>query len=616
MVEQILEPRKKYLLQLKEEHRQYCDEYFENLRQKANIDEGANRATCDKIYAKEKEINLYTKKLKSSRVKSSIILIFSFFLLVIGIFAGIICIMVSQNEGQHFLFIGIASLVVAIGFFIFAIVHRIQSKKKEDRLNFLKKEAVKEYETLKEEAYAQLAPLNRLYEWDTVISLINKTVPLIELDVQADMQKIEMLEEKFHWDEGKGNNTSTELLQTGSILGNPFIIYRHRDMEMVSYPYTGSLTIHWTERVPTGKGGYTTVTRTQTLHATIRKPKPTYSSHTELVFGSEAAPDLTFSREPMIKDYSESGLKKFYNKREKEINNYAAKHPGFTPFGNDDFEDFFDGVNRDNEVQYRLLFTPLATKSMIDIITHKDPYGDDFYFIKKKMITSIISHHSQLFNYDSDPRYLHQFDLSKAKEHFMQVNQDFFCGLFFDLAPILSIPLYQQYPTNEYIFNRNQYKNFNSKAIEVEANHYVNSYFEPEENATDLIIKSDFMRKDGNADLVNIHAYGHKAIPHREYVSVMGGDGRYHSVPVDWMEYQPISKVTPFTVQSSKLTRSEFYQFTETKEYNDFVNNNVVSDGIICSKGVFSFLDKTSYSYRSKELNDRLNKLFDKKEGE
>ena len=204
-----------------------------------------------------------------------------------------------------------------------------------------------------------MAALNNLYEWNIYNILMCKTTPLIKMDRIFDMEKYNQLKDKFHYADPNVSTSSTVLAQSGSVLGNPFIICRQYNQSMINYTYTGSLTITWTESVPDGKGGSYIRSRSQTLHASVTKPKPSYSYKTKLVFGSEAAPDLTFSRQPMDHGYSESELKRFFKSQERKVDEYVKKHPNFTPLGNDEFEDFFGGLDRDHEVQYRLLFTPL-----------------------------------------------------------------------------------------------------------------------------------------------------------------------------------------------------------------------------------------------------------------
>lgn len=599
MTDDLLEPRKKYLHMLEREHKENVESYFDELAKKANIDEGANRETCKKIYALEAEIKILEKKIKKSRFPWYNIFLF------IGVFAFIILGTFGFATGNKTL--GILSIVGGILCLVGFIVILVLGSKKAKRLEAIKKPKVEQKDKFLKEAYAQMAPLNSLYEWDTYTKLMNKTTPLIEMDGKPDMNKVEMLQNKFKWGDGKSVNTSTQLVQTGSILGNPFIFYRHKDMEILPFTYTGSLTITWTERIKT-KDGYSTVMRSQVLTASVSKPKPFYSSTTELIYGNEAAPDLSFSRKPMVKDYTEKGLNSFYKHREKEIDSYAKKHPNWTPLGNDKFEDFFDGIDRDNEVQYRLLFTPLAQTSMLDIITHKDPYGDDFYFVKQKMINRVVSSHAQRMSYDADVSDFYHFDYQKAKENFINLNCNFFKGVFFDLAPLLAIPLYQQYPTNEYIFQRDRKSNYSSHVLEMEANKHNVSFFRPAEAVTDVILKSEFVRKDDNADIVNIHSYAFKSIHHRDYIAKLGGDGRWHDVPVDWYEYLPVEKNTPFALQNSDINRQEYLQLQNSNDYSQFLNKNIMNNDIICSKGIFSFTGVNPNSYSPLGLNELIKK--------
>ena len=53
----------------------------------------------------------------------------------------------------------------------------------------------------------------------------------------------------------------------------------------------------------------------------------------------------------------------------------------FTEMGNAKFDALFGAVDRNNEVEFRVLFTPLAQKNMLDLLTDKNHYGDDFYFL-------------------------------------------------------------------------------------------------------------------------------------------------------------------------------------------------------------------------------------------
>ncbi len=603
LAEDILEPRKKYTTQLAKQHLDNVTEYFESLVRQANVDANENKLTCQKIYALESQI----KALKKKETSGKVLFMLSIIGFLILLFAGIIMMIAS---GGHTWMSVVGGFVAAagIGLLIFSIIRRTKNAK---RIAELLKNKTAELEALKQKAYGQMASLNNLYEWNIYNILMCKTIPLIEMDRIFDMEKYNQLRDKFHYNDNNYNNRSTVLAQSGSILGNPFIIYREYVQSMINYTYTGSLTIHWTESVPDGKGGTTIRSRSQTLHASVTKPKPSYTYNTKLVFGSEAAPDLTFKRDPMDHGYSESELKSFFKHQEKKVDEYCKKHPTFTPLGNDEFEDFFGGLDRDHEVQYRLLFTPLAQKSMLDILTHSDPYGDDFSFYKTKMINTIISGHSQNADYDGDPSVFYHFDLEAARENFINRNVAYFKGVFFDLAPILAIPLYQQYPTNEYIFKRDIGADYSRHLSEMEANRFKPSYFKPSECITPIILKSEFHQQRNNIHTVAMHAHGFKGIEHCDYVSKMGGDGRYHDVPVYWTEYVPVEKTTPFIVQTTDITRRQFFELAGTSEYAQFLNKNVSNNAILVSRGLFSFINSCS-TYSADELSKAIEKILGK----
>ena len=600
----ILEPRKKYYQQLEKAHLENATLYFDNLAKEAKIDAAENKKLCDKVYAYEREIK--TLKEKEGRSKALLlVVIIGFFVLL---FVGLIMAAVGARSNVGLVVGGFVLVGLDIAAFIFFLVKRTKNVKILRKQIDEKNNQMNKY---KNEAYGLMAALNNLYEWNIYNILMAKTIPLIKMDRIFDMEKYNQLKDKFNYQDSDDVHSSTVLAQSGSILGNPFIICRDYRQSMINHTYTGSITITWTERVSNGKGGYSYRSRSQILTASVSKPKPDYQYWTRLIYGSEAAPDLNFTRDPYRHGYSEADLNKFYKKQEKKVDEYIKKHPNFTPLGNDEFEDFFGGLDRDNEVQYRLLFTPLAQRSMLDILKNKDPYGDDFSFYKKKMINTIISSHSQTADYDGFPSNFYHFDLEVARKNFIQKNMDYFKGVFFDLAPLLSIPLYQQYPTNEYIFKKNIGSDYSRHLTEMEANRYDKNYFKPDNCITPLILKSQLVNQEGSVHSTNMCAYGFSGIDRVENVSKMGGDGRMHVIPVHWTEYQQVSKITPFVVQATDLTRRQFNQLTSTEAYSQFLNKNVTNNAILCSRGLFSFINKSNYS-NSKELDEVVNKLFNK----
>lgn len=53
--------------------------------------------------------------------------------------------------------------------------------------------------------------------------------------------------------------------------------------------------------------------------------------------------------------------------------------------GDAEFDVLWGATDRDHEVEFRLLFTPLAKKQLLDLMKDKEiAYGDNFNFFKRK----------------------------------------------------------------------------------------------------------------------------------------------------------------------------------------------------------------------------------------
>ena len=63
-------------------------------------------------------------------------------------------------------------------------------------------------------------------------------------------------------------------------------------------------------------------------------------------------------------------------------------------------------------------------------------------------------------------------------------------ALYFDLAPLLCIPLYQQYKPVEYIYDDIFHSNYNAFESETIANTMDGNIFKPEDAITEQILKA------------------------------------------------------------------------------------------------------------------------------
>ena len=439
--QELLEPENLYNYELKYKHHDNIVDYFEKLVKKAGTNKEENKLTCTKYYQEQTNLEKLRKE---------------------------------ANKWHALMFLFLFLCLLIVGIFLLIFVYKPRSKEVKTKLA-KQEEIVKK---LLDEASVQMAKLNALFEDDIPPKIMETTTPLIDMDRVFDVKKYELLREKYGLWGNDDEKSSTLDLQSGTILGNPCVLFKDRVQSTAMQSYSGSTVI--TYMIGTGKERRMV---TETLIATVEKPKPVYSEETYLVYGNEAGSHLSFSREPSclnsLKDEKE--IERYVRKHEKDLEKIAAKASKkgktFTPLGNTEFDLFFGAHDRDNEVEFRLLFTPLGQKSMMQLLKSKTGYGDDFRFIKDKGLNVITSKHSQGDKLFVSADKFRGFDLEKVYENFVAINEDYFKRLFFDFAPLLAIPLYQQHKAHEYIYRDVYKQNISPFEHEVLANKYPSALF-------------------------------------------------------------------------------------------------------------------------------------------
>lgn len=572
--EELLEPLKMYNSKLKDAHHQNAIDFFNDLIKKSQLNENLNIETCNKYYKKCDEIEEVAKKLNSKKALKAFLIFLTIILFVVALVFVFFCfndILELYINIPVACICGIGGILMCI--FAFKPIN-LAIKSFEQQKAKLEEEAT----SLKNEAYIQMAPLNDLYDWNIASQLFTKTCPLIEMDKFLDTKKFQYLHEKYGLNDNTDINQSTVAVQSGSILGNPFILRENFVTEMGSHTYYGSITIYWTTTESDGNGHSRTVTHSQVLTASLTKPKPFYYDDTWLIYGCDAAPRLSFSRKPsnansMSDKEIERKTKKYNKVLDKKVkDSLTDDDPStFTRMYNTEFEMLFNALDRDNDVEFRLLFTPLAQKSMLDLIKTNEPYGDDFYFYKRKQLNFIKSLHAQSPNFDffANPIQFYNFDVTKARDYFVDFNDKYFKSFYFNIAPLLCIPLYQQTKSREYIYKSEYPSNIAAYEHEVAANQFDSKLFSHPETVTSSILKTHFVNKNNNRDSVEVTAYSYKTIPHIDYIPMMGRDGHMHDVPVEWYEYIPLEQKSLINVEENNQTRSEYR--------NNKSNNSVIS---------------------------------------
>ena len=610
---ELVEPIKLYNSQLKDAFHDNAVEYFDNLLKQSEIDVNKNRELSKQYYDKVNKINNLSKSLSGKKGLKGFLIFLIVFLFIAMIVFVILCFNGALSNLRWLWFI---LAFASLGGAIVLIVH-VSSKLNKilknlnEQIQILNGEA----ELLKSQAISVISPLFSLFDYNIPATLITKTMPLIQMDEIFDPSKYQYIHEKYGFNENKDKDRSTVYVQSGSILGNPFIIMKDYVTYLYKKTYTGSLTIFWTTREYDGKT-WRTVNHSQVLHASYQEDAPAYYYDTYLVYGCDAAPKLSFSRKPTVhKDWDEKDIAKkarsFDKKLDRLVEEGIKNNTGFTKLQNAQFEMCFNALDRDNELEFRLLFTPLAQNNLMQLLTSKEPYGDDFSFIKNKCLNYIKSDHSQGDNlYETDPQQYFHFDIDVMKKNFINSLDNYLKMFYFDLAPLISIPLYQQTKTKEYIYKDIYYANVTSFEVESTANGYDPELFRPGETSTGIILKEEFLYKKGNSDIVNIHSYSYKGINRTIYIPVSGGDGKIHNVPVDYIEYEPRDAVTPLQIQRLDTTRTDFINKTATSGFTSYFTGNR-NNAIIFRKRFFSSILQNDASIYDDQI---LTNLFSKGE--
>lgn len=607
--EELLEPLKLYSYELSYKHQDNIDAYFDELTQKSGVDVEGNKQTCKQYYEYMATLEKLKKKLGSQKGLRGLLI----FLTILGFVVGTLFILLSAFKVLPLpaVFISVGVALILLGILCIVLNVTVAGKKiavLEQKIAELQQKA----DETKKIAYDQMACLNGLYDWGIPAKLMSKTTPIIKTDKFFNRDRYIHMVENYNMKPANEDNVSTIFVQSGTVLNNPFIYERDYVQTMYDKVYTGSIVITWVTYSRDSKGNSYPVTHTQTLTATITRPAANYFLDTALIFASEAAPRLSFSRSKSdANSMSDKEIAKLDEKWDKKLHKMAEDKikSSFTPLSNSKFEGLFHAFDRDNEVEFRLLFTPLAQKNMINLITSKKPYGDDFKFIKKKMINVIRSDHAQTLDFDGNPYHFLNFDYEKAKENFKVYNMRYFQGIFYDFMPLLSIPLYQQH--KEYVFTPSGEFKANNTAYETEVlcNFMDEDIFMPETCSTHLILKAEYVRSYKKADIFNIHSYGFRKEPRCEFVSKMGGDGHLHQIPVHWEEYIPVEKLTPVVIVEVGGTNAEFQANKE--RIKELISNFAISNDIIYQRGLLSFpVREDIQNFNGEELI----KLFSHKE--
>jgi len=518
----IYNPLEEYESKHKNTHAENTNKFFERLVQQSGVDIAQNRETVRQYNELKEHLSKLTKKRNWLRF-----------------FRVLMCIS-----------------ILLIPLVILKMTPKIRALKAEIEA------ADKRADELLEKANNQMRPLNKLFTDRDALNIIESTIPLLSFDPCFSVKQEADMKINYDFCEYNEDEQSTVDVLAGHYNENPFLFENKVIHTMGMETYHGQKTIRWTETYRDSNGKLQTRTRTQTLHATVTKPKPFYHTQVVLNYCSQGGPDLSFSRDAShLEQKSEKEIERLVKRGEKKLKKKTdqaiSQNSDFMSMSNSDFEVLFDALDRTNEVQFRTLFTPLAQTNMVDLILSKLGYGDDFNFIKHKRTNRIISNHSQGRTINLLPKHYVSYSFDIIKENFTGKNAEFFKAVYFDFAPLWSIPIYQERPVHSLKPIPNYSQRYSLKECEALANAVDYKYVVHPNTKTQAILKSSFVRSKDNIDETCITAYSYDIEKRVDFISVHGDDGYYHDVPVEWDEYLPLEACNNFYISTNEIAQNK-----------------------------------------------------------
>jgi len=569
--QEILEPVAQYRDHLKAEHAENTSAAFEELLAQSGVDEALNVEKVKNIRILEEAV----RKLSSKTALFGFLRGLAIFIAVVSSIMIVLYILqafnvISDVISNKWGMIAIAAAVVSYTL-IFGWLNSIVKK-----FNALLQAKQEELDAAMADAWEQMRPLNDLFQWNTIAKIVMKTMPILELDTFFSQSRMNQLVDHFLWCNFEDESQSIVCCQSGAINGNPLVIADSFNQTWGEKTYEGSLTITWREYDSYEKK---TVTKTETLHASVTKPIPEYFREKFLIYGNEAAPDLKFSRSANELSSAGSGMLGRMSMRNaiKKLENMSRDlKTDFTIMDNREFDACFNAVDRNNEQQFRLLFTPLAQQEMLKILQDDSVgYGDDFAFVKCHMINTVVPSHLQSTDISGSPSIFQNYELAAVRRLFNEYSNDFFRSFFFSIAPLLAIPLYQQHRSTLDIYKDVYNNGVSFFEYESLANSYADGTFAPSRADTPSILKTQLLERDCDKSRIKVTAHAYHGEDRVEYVRVFGGDNRWHNVPVPWIEYLPITRERQLTVRAIpgdtiEESARELYSDKFTRYFNSY----------------------------------------------
>lgn len=341
-----------YYKELQTKFKENANKYFDNLIEESGIDLKEHIEIADEC--NESGDNLYSKQVKHQQYSSYTGWLFAF--AVLSLIPGL-CLKAHDNiRGAIFFFVLIP--LFAIGSIYFFI--KAKKAKIDEEL------ASEDYEEKENESWSDAWEFNQMLSDKDFKNILRQTTDEIEIDDCYTAKRFDYLEDLTGFEL---YSSETDIGYTnaisGSIASNPFGIIQYKTVKMRDKTYTGSITASYTVRTTDAQGRPKTETRYETITASILRPAPFYESKCSVEYFNPACSNLKFERKASYKKLkNEKALYDYTKGKEKQLTEIAeialAEGKNFTPLADTEFEIMFNALNRNDEKEFRMMFTPLA----------------------------------------------------------------------------------------------------------------------------------------------------------------------------------------------------------------------------------------------------------------
>lgn len=542
----------RYRTDFLKEHASGTESYLNELLEQTGTSLKENQADCQEINALDKVL------LKTKRK-------FSLFKTGMGILLTLLVVlMLTSIGGAYYVFtepgisfspaaiysIFASCILVAVGFLVLIVLTSVFLSKKNKKFRATISNFEEVIDAKIQEAFVKLHDFYRAFNYSQVYSKIQAQIPEIEFLKSADANFVKYVEKNFDPVYVPSSTSMLVNYKAGYFYKNPFIVGMYKEMNMVPHTYTGSLAISYY----TGFGEHRRLV-SETLHATLVKPKPEYKYIAVNSLYTNAVPELEFEKAPVL-DYNPAKHDKYIKQAEKMLAQIEKKNADFTPMSNTEFEALFPATKRSSEQKYRAFFGQVAQQNLVNFA--KSLTSGRNYTYSKSHNTNEVTLRELSESFDLNPLDFVDYDLTSFLSKYQKYAKELSASLYDSFIPYLSNPVLLE----GNISKQPEYTKTPSVLEHLALlTKFKNAELLPSEAGIDEYILEPLFEYE---NVCKVHSF--KAVPRVDYVVVNAGDGP-HQVPVNWTEYIPVFKELRYEVQQNQDDSNYF-------ENNFFDQNN------------------------------------------